>query len=85
VTGHWESTGIRQRIDADKLPDTPEYNPISQEHCWIIIVTYRYNPDVAEPILDRDIMLFGPRVGCLFCEKPYSHLLRHRRCPGEPK
>jgi hypothetical protein len=36
-------------------------------------------------ILDKEALVLATKIGCFYCEEPWSKYLQHRRCPGNPQ
>lgn len=80
-------TGFTQRVD--KLPDVPEFDPRSGEHCWTMAVLFRVDPvrwtdGSGRGLLDKENLITAQGPGCMFCEQIYTRRLAARRCTGEP-
>lgn len=87
----WVSTGDKQLIEQGTMLDrTPDYDPRTGDHLWIVITMYRVVPDQWQdtthtPTLDRENLLTVTVPGCFYCEQPWTALLATRRCKGEPR
>jgi hypothetical protein len=78
------STGFTERIDnfEDKIP---EFDPRSGDHFWIVITTYKVDPNnflAGESLLDHESLVGVSVPGCYFCEEVYTPRMLHRRCIG---
>jgi hypothetical protein len=82
-----ESTGFTEFIEnpKDKIPD---FDPRSGNHYWIMITTYKCDPEKmlkgdGPAFFDHEslVAVLGP--GCFYCEQIYTPLLSKRRCKGE--
>lgn len=84
--------GPSQQIDSpSEIDRIPEYDPRSGDHCWLVITSYRVDPEkftspdpTVMPILDHETLVSVTGPGCYYCEQLYSSRLAKRRCKGKP-
>lgn len=81
------STGFVQKVNP--VNRTPDYDPRTAEHLWVVITCYQIDPErwnsddpTVIPILDVENLLSVTGVGCYYCEEYYTPRLGRRRCPG---
>jgi hypothetical protein len=78
-TGH--IVEVRNHVDR-----IPEFDPRSGEHYWIVLTTYKVDPEKftkGEGFLDTENLVSVSPPGCYHCEQVYTPYLAHRRCKGE--
>lgn len=96
-----EGPGAQQEVSPDQLMAIREkgeseysYHTKAETHFWVVYTQHRASEKLLDnldgkttdkPILDAETMIADPFVGCMICEQSYSRLLRHRKCPGEPR
>lgn len=81
----WRGTGQTQYVDPSDYNRTPEFDPRTGDHLWIILSTYRWGgPTVERPTLDTENLLAVVGPGCYFCEQRWTEHLSKRRCKGRP-
>ena len=88
----WRHTGEGERVGSDALirADSLFVDEVAaaterREHYWLAVVGFRVSPPlVDDTVLDHENIRVAPSVGCFICEQPYTELLAHRRCKGEP-
>jgi hypothetical protein len=89
-----EATPGRQEHAREMLDNAVAYATKSHTHLWIVLLTYRAtdgfldHQDGTDPnpaLLDVDLLLGVPGIGCYICETTYRPAERRRRCTGTPK
>lgn len=79
------NTGFVEQVEGfkDKIPN---YDLRSGNHYWIIINSYKFNPEnKGQTLMDHESLVSVAGPACFYCERAYSPLLATRRCKGEPK
>lgn len=69
----------------------PRYDPVTSEHLWVLITTYRIaNPaawmdeSAGRQSLDSENLLAVTPIMCLHCEQVYTAELAADPCEGNP-
>jgi hypothetical protein len=81
---------MHQFIETAGLPGIPEFDPVSAEHFFCLIVTYRViDPaaaldDTSPTYFDRENLVDASPLICLHCEEAYDKAMAADPCPGNP-
>lgn len=82
--------GIQYEANRGALQDLPDYDPVTSEHLWTIITTYRvadpdaWMTDTDVQSLDQENLIAVTPIICLHCEQAWTADLAAAPCDGDP-
>lgn len=81
------STGVRVRVDGDRLAGMHIPEPVPGQHSWGIYAMWRVTPATylaGEFELDTENLVTVSPLACLWCELGYSPAVDAAPCAGDP-